>query len=290
MPNQNNFRSDITNTTESRFLASRIVKNPQEYVLLEQIPASFAFNTTDNIEVHFYTIPTNILLVSMVISMADLEILKSHLVSYSDGTIKNYIRIDFTKAFEKKNIVITPGEYKMVLNYFSDEIGSYYDKNMYVQEISDSRTEVQLAFINNSDEITVANNKKSLYEFLVPSVNKSFAVGVAEKIFKSGIDLTDSTEGLTYDGIIDNISIPTIGQTYENTIAKVNALGQERSEQFQLAVNTLLINLYKNLRERIVIRSDNRIQEEEFQQLIKDALVEELPKIKTSIDKKIILS
>lgn len=287
MPNQYNFRSDITNTTEPRFLASRIVRFPEERVLLEVLPASFAFDPLDNIEIHFYTVPGNSLLLSTTITMSDAEVLKSHIVSYADGTFKNYLRIDFTQLLNKKELVLIPGEYKMVLNYFSDEIGSYFNRSMYLQEISDTRTEVQLNFIDNTNQVTIAQNEKSLYEFIQPSFNKPTAIGVAEKIFKSGVELDDSTEGLIYENITGSIALEDIGQTYDNTIARVNRLGDETSTQFENLVNQFLPELYEILKEEIVIRSDRRIQEDEFKDLIETVVKREFPRLQGLSDRRI---
>lgn len=290
MPNQYNFRSDSINNTEPRFLASRIVKFPQEEILTEILPASFAFNPRDNIEIHFYTVPSNGLLLSTIITMSDLDILKSHIVSYADGTVKNYIRIDFTKLFETKQLVLIPGEYKLVMNYFSDEIGSYYNRKMYLQDVSESRTEVQLGFLDNINQIKVLQNDNILYEFVEKSFDKSTAVGVAEKIFKSGIELEDPDEGLIYENITDSIAVDEIGQTYDNTIARVNSLGSATATQFQTEIDKFLPKLYEIIREEIVIRSDSRIQKEEFQKLISDVLALEIPKLQALIDKRIIIS
>jgi hypothetical protein len=214
MPNQANFRSNITTQTEPRFTASRIVSNPSELILFEEVPASFAFDAQDNVEVHFYTIPGNQLLLSATVTLND-EVVKSHIVAYNDNSYKNYIRIDFTKLFVDKNLILVPGDYRLVLNFFSDEIGSYTDRRLTIDTISPTRTEVQLTFNNVIDEVTRRENQYLLKEFVEPSFTKADAVGVAEKIFKSGVELDDSTEGVTADTIVENIEIPEINQTMQ---------------------------------------------------------------------------
>jgi hypothetical protein len=290
MPNQYNFRSDIGNNTETRFLASRIVKFPEERVLLEQLPASFAYNPEDNIEIHFYTFPANSLILSMTVTMEDTDVLKSHVVSYAAGTYKNYIRIDFTALFEKKQEILIPGEYKMVLNYFSDEIGSYFNRKLFLQTVSDSGTEVQLAFIDNINDVNIAENENILYEFVEPSFNKPTAIGVAEKIFKSGVELDDPTEGIIYENITGSIELNDVGQTYDNTIARVNRLGEVPSAQLEDAVNKFLPILYDGIREELIIRGDRRIQQEEFESLAKEVLEREFPNFKAQLDRRIVAS
>lgn len=290
MPNQNNFRSDITNNTDPKFLASRIVKFPEEGILLEQIPASFGFDTYDFIEVHFYTKQGNNLLLSTTIDAEDADVLKSHVVSYTDGTFKNYIRIDFTKLFEKKQLILIPGDYKLVLNFFSEEIGAYDDRKMYLEIISDSRTEVQVAFADNVTPIKIEENKDAIYEFVEKSFDRANAVGAAEKIFKSGVELEDPTEGLLYQNVIANINVPSINQTFENTIARLNRLGQFTSTQFENELNQLFLKLFEIVREEIVINGDRRIQEDEFKTIINSAVDATLKDLQASVDNRIILS
>lgn len=284
MPNQANFRSNITAKTEPRFTASRIVSNPSELILFEEVPASFAFDAQDNVEVHFYTIPGNQRLLSTTVTLND-EIIKSHIVSYADNSYKTYIRIDFTKLFVDKNLVLVSGDYRMVLNFFSDEIGSYTDRRLTIDTISPTRTEVQLTFNNIVDEITRREDAYLLREFVELAFNKTDAVGVAEKIFKSGVQLDDSTEGVTVDTIVENIAIPEINQTYENTMARIDRLNLR--ESFDAQVNDFLLELYSFIREEIVINGDDRIQQDDYEQFIRSVVENKIRFLYQAIDSRI---
>jgi len=290
MPNQSNFRSDITTNTDPRFLASRVVSYPEEGILLEQVPASFGFSAYDNIEVHFYSVPDNALVLSTVMDANDADILKSHVVSYADGTLKNYIRIDFTALFQKKQLLLIPGDYRLVLNYFTEEIGDYNDRQLQLQIISPSRTEVQLAFNNNVDEVAIQQNMTSSREFVLTSLEQPFAVGAAEKIFVSGVKTEDPTEGLIYENIVANIEIPTIEQTYASTIGRVKNLGQAAEPSFQTAINEFLPKLYDVIREEIVSLGDARIQEDEFRAFIITAVDDKLKELQAATDTRITLN
>jgi hypothetical protein len=287
MPNQANFRSDITTQTEPRFAASRIVSNPNELILFEEVPASFAFDAQDTVEVHFYTIPGNQLLLSTTITLSD-QIIKSHIVSYSDNSYKNYIRIDFTKLFIDKNLILVPGDYKLVLNFFSDEIGSYTDRRLTIDTISPSRTEVQLTFNNIIDAVTRNDDVYLLREFVEPSFNKSDAVGVAQKIFESGVELNDPTEGITADTITQNIEIPEINQTYANTIARIDVLNLR--ESFDAQINDFLLQLYTFISEEIVINGDDRIQQDEYEQIIRSVVTDKISNLRQIMDMRINVS
>lgn len=287
MPNQANFRSDITTTTDPRFTASRIVKVPSELILYEETPASFAFDNDDNIEVHFYSIATNELILSTVINLED-AIIKSHVVGYTDNSYKNYIRIDFTKLFLDKDLILIPGDYRVVLNFFSNEIGSYSTKKLTINKISETRTEVELVFNDTVDEISRQENLTLVTEFVEKSFNKTDAVGVAEKIFKSGVESQDSTEGLTATNIETNIEIPDIGQTYENTLARIDRVGLRQI--FDTQLNDFLLELFKYVREEIVINGDERIQEDEYQEIIRKVVLEKITNFRQTVDSRVIVS
>jgi hypothetical protein len=237
---------------------------------LEEIPGSFGYDLEDNIEMHFYSAIGNQLILSTTIKLTD-EILKIHTVKYNEANdtfaYKNYIRIDFTKLFVDKNLILPPSDYRMVLNFFSDEIGSYTDRKLSVDEISATRTEVQLYFNDAYDEVLKAENDQLLKELIEKSFNKVDAIGIAQKIFLSGVELNDSTEGVTADTIIANI--PFTDQTYENTIARIDSFGL--LPEFKNNLNNFTKNLYDFIREEIVIRmesGDERLQESEFTEIV----------------------
>lgn len=286
MPNQANFRSDVTTPTIPRYLASRVVRVPEELILYEEVPASFGFDGQDNIEFHFYTIPENELLVSVVTNISD-NVVRSHVVTYSDNTSKNYLEIDFTKLFVDKDIVIIPGDYRLVMNYFSDEIGSYDNRILSFDIITPSKTEVQLSFNNTVDAISRLENLDLLREFIEKSFNKSDAIGVAEKIFVSGVELNDSTEGITAESIVSNLeTVPN--QTYADTLDRIIAI--DREEDFKQKIDSFLKELYTFIREEIVINGDDRIQETQYKDIIAKVVKEKISLLNQTLDTRIVVS
>jgi hypothetical protein len=257
MPNQENFRTNLSAVADPRYTASRIISVTDNLILNEEVPASFAFDTDDVIEVHFYTTVGNQRILSATINPSD-GIIKSHIVSYQDNSYKNYIRIDFTKLFVDRNLILVPGDYRMVLNFFSGEIGTYENRKLNIDVISDSRTEVQLSFNDTVNDVVLRENLYLLKEFVEKGFNKSDAVGTAEKIFESGVQLNSSDEGLTAFNIGLNIDTPLANQTREDTLDRVNTLGL--TEIFNQQLNSFLPELYTFVREEIVINGDDRIQ------------------------------
>lgn len=284
MPNQNNFRSDVTNTTDITYLASRIVRVPTDEILLEQVAGSFGFDNQDNVELHFYTIPDNQLELSTIVTLND-NILKFHIVSYQDGTNKTYLRIDLTKLFLDKNLILIPGDYRMVINLFSDEVGNYTNRKLLVTGINDDRTEVLLQMTPAIDNATQTENQIELREFVEKSFIQADAVGVAEKIFKSGVQLNDPTEGVTSVNIIQNINVPLEEQTFDNTIARVERLGLRSI--FEQQLNDFVESLYVKLREKIVVDGDERVQEAEFQNFIQLMVAEQIGNLRQTVDARI---
>lgn len=284
MPNQANFRSDVTNNSETRFTASRIVRAPSETLFYEELPASFGFDKEDNVEIHFYTIPGNQLILSTLIKIDD-DILKLHIVSYEDNTYKNYLRIDFTKLFADKNLILIPGDYRVVFNIFSDEIGSYQNRKLSLDKISESRTEVQLSFNDTTDEIKLQENQYLLDEFMQKSFNKADSIVAGKQIFASNIEQVNNELGVTADTAINQIDISITGQTYDSTIGIVEKLGL--LPIFKQQINDFIPQLSKILTEQIVISGDDRIQERQMQDYIYSIVKQQITKLQGVVDSRI---
>lgn len=272
MPNQNNFRTNIISQPEPRFSASRIVKNPSESILYEELPASFGFDKEDTLELHFYTIPGNQLILSTTVRL-DENIVKSHIVAYDDNTYKNYLRIDFTKLFVDKNLVLIPGDYRLSINFFSDEIGSYDNRKLTVDVISPSRTELQVSFNDTTDQVSVRDNFYLTDEFLQKSFNKPDAIVAGESIFTgpTGMQATD---------ILNKIQQDTV-----NRLARLELL-----PSFQIQIVDFLHELFNFLREEIVIKGDSRIQETQYRDYIYDVVKQQINKLQSVVDARIQIS
>lgn len=279
MPNQNNFRSNI-NKSEPRFLASRLVRLPEEELLLEEIPASFGYDNEDVVEIHFYTVQENALLLSLTAPLNS-GILKSHLVSYDDNTYKNYLQIDFTKLFVDKSIIFIPGEYRVVFNFFSDEIGSYDDRQLEIKTISPSRTEIAVGFppITPPNEVLQQFQQDTIYEFTTPAFSKPDAVGIMEKIVTSGVRLNDSGEGMTTTNVLPNIQNP------ERTI---NALtNAELLTELQEKLDDFIPRLFETVRREIVTNDDIYLQKEDLITYLRYAISVKIGQLQNTMNRRV---
>lgn len=284
MPNQSNFRSTLTQS-DVRFLASRIVRLPTEQILLEEVPASFGYDAEDNVELHFYTARSNLLVTSIITKLSE-EIVKLHIVGYDDGTYKTYLQVDFTKLLVDKNTTIVPGDYKVSINFFSDEIGSYDNPILAISEISPSRTEIEVYFTNSTDEVKIVQNDTLIREFINEGFSKAEAIGVMKKVLQDGITSGNDSEGLTANNIVNNIEIPSV-QTTESTIGRLETFGID--QQFKDAVNAYLPNLFEKIREKIVI-GDELVQSDELEQFIRDEIKITLEQLQVSLDPRVTIS
>jgi hypothetical protein len=285
MPNQSNFRNDVVNQTDSRFLASRVVRIPTEQILLEEIPASFGYDEEDNVEFHFYTANSNLLVTSIVTKLSD-QTTKLQVVAYDDGTYKTYLQIDFTKLMIDKNTTVVPGDYKVSINLFSDEIGSYDDRVLTISEISPSRTELEVFFNNSFDEVALAKNDRLRREFILDSFPRADAIGVMKKILQDGITSQNDFEGLTANNIINNIDIENV-QSTESTIGRLKTL--ELEDRFRTAINEYLPKLFEKIREQIVI-GDERVQSDELELFIRDEIKRTFQELQVSMDTRVSLT
>jgi hypothetical protein len=277
MPNQENFRTDLSQLTQDTQFVSRIIRLPQEGILLEELPGSFGYDFGDNVEMHFYTAQGNTLLLSTVVSVSEENIFKFHMVEYDDGSIQTYLRIDFTQLMESKNVILLPGDYKMVLNFFSDEIGNYNNKKLYIQEISPSRTELQLGFVDNTNPVKIDENEKLLKEFVSKSFDKITAIGVAEIILVNSFSENDSDTGLTYNGIFTQQERAKIDR------AILTSPTQNALEEF-------LNKTLETFTTKIIEKTDERIQLDEFLTILEESIQENISFIRNLLRFKMSIS
>lgn len=288
MPNQDNFRSSL-NKEEPRFLASRIVRLPEENILLEQIPGSFGYDGQDYVEVHFYNIPENELVASLITKLSD-NTMKLNIVKYADESYKTHLQLDFTKMFLDNGIVVVPGDYRVALNFFSDEIGGYTDRRLSITQISPNRTEVELEFNNETEAKNIQENNILLREFIYKGFNRSDAAGIIQKIFEQGVELNDPREGVHIGNVEQNLTVPEKGitQTKADTLDLMESLGIRST--FDQQVNEYIYNLFEKIQEEIIIKGDDRVQQDEMYAIIERAVKENISQLQTVVDSRIKVS
>jgi hypothetical protein len=290
MPRQENYRSDVLAVQEPTFTASRIVSFPEESILREYTPASVGSDKLDNIEIHFYSIPKNILLTSLTVNVREEDILKSHIVSYADGTQKNYIRIDFTELFNKNRTTLVPGNYKMVLNFFSNIIGDINDKKMLIEMISDSRTELQLKFRDTADVELIQKNMMELREYVIPTYNSQEIIRILEQIFVTGTSLQDEDIGITYDYLINpRQQFDTVGIS-SGIVNRILRLGESFGQNLKAEMENILSEIFIEIKNIISLNYPSEIKDDILRNIIEETIYVKIVEASDRIDGRVKLT
>lgn len=277
MANQENYTEPLVPDTK-RYSVSRVATIPTDELLFAVEPADFGFTTNDNIELHFYSKLTSNLVFSQRIDLVD-DILGIRTIDYVDGKFRNYITLDFNKYIELYPLKISPGEYEIVINIFSDEIGSYNNKKMIVNAVSDSRTEVNLRFKDVTE-----TNLLELNEFVNPAISKPYLDGILQNIFIIAGRQSNSDIGVTIDNLLSELAVA--GETED--LARTNQIG--RLGEVQALVANLLETVYTRIREILVSYPKFRITEAEAKLIIERVFFEEFNKVRDSLRSDIILT
>lgn len=182
MPNQINYVQSIP-TNPQMFSVSRLAESDTDTdIIVGRLPGKFGFASGDNIEMHFYD-STNSLAGSVIIPVSS-KIITGKTITLPDGTIDEKVIVDMTRVQKELGLLIPPGTYSVTLNFFSNEIGSFTDRKLTIQDISVSRTEVRLGFEQFG---TIEQNE--LFEFAQPSVPRIIAEGLVETTI--GVEQTE---------------------------------------------------------------------------------------------------
>lgn len=180
MPKQPNY-VQLVPTKPQSFPISRIAESENDTEILEgRLPAEFGFDIDDNLELHFYD-GQNTLVNTTIVALSS-GIISIRSILLPDGTREEKLVLDMTRIQTELGLFLTPGTYTLVINLFSDEIGTYANKKLNIEEISESRTELRLGFNVPFTEV----EQQELYEFIQPSLPRVLAGGAINAIM--GID------------------------------------------------------------------------------------------------------
>lgn len=292
MPNQQNFNSSLTSAASSsvRFLPSRVINTPNEFNLLETVNSAFGSSEKDYIELHLYTIPSNGLVLSTIITPSD-NVVGIHTVRYSDGTTKNFLKIDFTKLFEQKRLVIVPGDYNVVMNFFTEEVGNYINRPLKIDNISSDRTEIEISFVNETTS-TVESNRAIIKEFVQPYFVKRDMISFTNEVFGIASTRLFAQQAISGDTVIRN---PHIVSTYDpnfsdlieeereliRTLDRLTRRGQRTN--VQNAINSQFTSLVNKIIEQINTTGDKRIQRDEYEAFVREAVRVSIGSIRSAL-------
>jgi hypothetical protein len=189
MSNQTNYVQAIPGGPKS-FSVSRIAESESDVDIIQgRIPGQFGFGSDDNIEMHFYDTANR--LVGSVVIPVSTGIISSRTILLPDGTTDEKVVIDMTRVQKELGLLVPPGTYTVTLNLFANEIGSYTNPKMIIEEVSPSRTELRLGFTTTFTQ----TEQSELFEFVQPSVPRVIAAGlVAGTVGVESADVIDTSD------------------------------------------------------------------------------------------------
>lgn len=272
MPQQPNY-VQILPTKPQSFSVSRIAESEADRdILTGRLPGEFGFENSDNIELHFYD-SQNTLVNSTIVPIST-GIISSRTIILPEGQKEEKIVVDMTRVQKELGLFLVPGVYTLVINLFSDEIGSYGNKKLTIQDISDSRTELRLGFNVAYSDV----EDQEMYEFLEPSIPRVLAGGVVGSIMGIQGDnlITAPTDtGIQSEQFISDVNTELVNlvPTLEADLANIEPNLQEELNATTELASAVIYDEFVSLLE--ITKDSNRfdrLQKEELDVLIEKAV------------------
>jgi hypothetical protein len=280
MPNQSNFVQLIPGSPRA-FSISRIANSAGDADILQgRSPGQFGFSLDDNVEMHFYDAANN--LVGSVVIPVSTGIISGKTIILPDGTVDEKILIDMTRVQQELGLLVPPGNYNVSINFLSNEIGDYTNPKMIIEEVSPSRTELRLGFVNAVTQV----EQTELYEFVQPSVPRVIAAGlVADTLgvnqqgnppeINEEVAALIDTSRTQIDQFINSV-IAELEQVNPSIIAQLADLQPEAPDYLNLTVEYVIGSIYDELVSLLSLTKNtkqfDRLQEDELNVLLTNAI------------------
>jgi hypothetical protein len=272
MSNQTNYVQAIPSNPKA-FSVSRIAESENDIDIIQgRIPGQFGFGSDDNIEMHFYDTASR--LVGSVVIPVNTGIISSRTILLPDGTTDEKVVIDMTRVQKELGLLVPPGTYSVTLNLFANEIGSYTNPKMIIEEVSPSRTELRLGFTTTFTQ----TEQTELFEFVQPSVPRVIAAGlVAGTVGVESADVIDTSDfgtGTTkiqiqefIDAVLNALQI-----RQPDLLFNLSDLEPDTPENLSLTIEYLSSIIYEEFVSLLEVTRNtkqfDRLQESEMQVLI----------------------
>jgi len=229
---------------------------------------------------HFYDAANN--LVGSVVVPVSTGIVSGKTILLTDGTVDEKILIDMTRVQQELGLIVPPGNYTVSINFLSNEIGDYTNPKMIIEEVSPSRTELRLGFVN-----TVTQTEQSeLYEFVQPSVPRVIAAGLVADTLGvnqqgTGIEIDEELAALLDTSRTEiqkfiNSVLFEIEQVNPSIIAQLADLQPEAPDYLNLTIEYLVGSIYDEMVSLLSLTKNtkqfDRLQEDELTVLVTQAI------------------
>jgi hypothetical protein len=273
MPRQPNYGELIPLKPQSKAI-SRIADSELDTDILQaRVPAGFGFDYTDNIELHFYDSQNNLVNTTIIPVASGMVSVRS--ISLPDGGIEEKVIIDMARVQTELGLFLMPGTYTVTINLFSDEIGSYGNKKLTIEEISPSRTELRLGFnVRYTD-----TESSELFEFIEPSLPRVVAVGTIGSIVGHNeaeliTQVKEPPQTQTQMFITDvNVELESLVPTIQSDLTTIeSALPTELNDTIAIAGEYVYEEFVKLLETTLTSKTFDRLQKNELDVLIEQAV------------------
>jgi len=262
MANQNNYKQ-LVGTLSIGDSINRTI-SPEEYVIKTEINQYFLGLDLEkeNVELHFYNQGTDQLVYSAVVPLNE-EILSVVNTNSDDGI---HVRLNFFRPGEQTNTVaysnenslqekylsdLPAGTYDVIINFFSDEIGTYNDANWRIKRVSPSKKEIVLHARPNQQG-TVSIDEKQYGQFVIESIfGQDFQQMVMDLFqtnllssFKSKLNSEQLARSNTVSNFDSSIQI-IINDIYQRMVKFVDSEFENKRfrierQRFLTALNTII--------------------------------------------------
>lgn len=255
MANQNNYPSEITTLVNQR--PSRINQFDEKLIREGQLTTLFGTDSREKLELWIYN-PDGTFAMHANIPIISDELTTSTLVDNTGA----YEFLNMQLAKIAKDYGLAVGRYSMVVNFFRDEVGSESSYQLYIDEISDDRTEIKITTADTTPSI-----QHDIYEFTEPSIPKQQAQGLMDQTFGKALDNT----GLPAEVIDINDIRTRLENIISDTLERILYAGADSSlvSLFNIILNRTYSRALDNMSADI---SNLYIQREDFITYIKAAL------------------
>lgn len=181
MPNQLNYPIQLVDNTYQR--PSRLTAADLNIIKTQNRQIIFGTNDNDVVELWIYNSDGSF---AGHLNLGPTSTALS-LTSLIDNTgATEVMNIDLKAAAQSMSLA--PGRYVMVGNFFRNEVGSEESYQLYISDISDDRTELQLTPITPTEQ-----TYQDIFEFVTPSVPKQYAKGLVDELFNKAVEAPTSS-------------------------------------------------------------------------------------------------